>query len=49
MLRMEEATKLLDFNQKLDIGLLENIVGCLYASHGKIRFYRFLNTSNIFD
>lgn len=35
MLRMEEATKLLDFNQKLDIGLLENIVGCLYASHGK--------------
>lgn len=30
----EEARKLLDFNQKLDIGLLDNIVGCLYTSQG---------------
>ena len=31
----EQASKLLDFNQKLDIGLLDNIVGCLYASQGE--------------
>ena len=35
MLRMEEANKLLDFSQKLDIGLLDNIVGCLYNSQGE--------------
>lgn len=35
MLRTEEASKLLDFTQKLDIGLLENIVGCLYNSQGE--------------
>ena len=35
MLRMEEASKLLDFSQKLDISLLENIVGCLYNSQGE--------------
>lgn len=34
-LRMEEAQKLLDFTQKLDISLLENIVGCLYNSQGE--------------
>lgn len=34
LLNMEEARKLLDFSQKLDIGLLDNIVGCLYASQG---------------
>lgn len=34
MLSMEEARKLLDFNQRLDIGLLDNIVTCLYASKG---------------
>lgn len=32
---MEEASKLLDFSQKLDIGLLDNIVGCLYSSQGE--------------
>lgn len=31
----EEAKKLLDFNEKLDIGLLDNIVGCLYTSQGE--------------
>lgn len=35
LLRMEEASKLLDFSQKLDISLLENIVGCLYNSQGE--------------
>lgn len=35
MLRTEEASKLLDFSQKLDISLLENIVGCLYNSQGE--------------
>lgn len=35
MLSMEEASRLLDFNQKLDIGLLDNIVSCLYASKGE--------------
>lgn len=34
-LRMEEASKLLDFSQKLDIGLLDSIVGCLYNSQGE--------------
>lgn len=34
MLSMEEASKLLDFSQRLDIGLLDNIVGCLYTSKG---------------
>lgn len=35
MLNMEEASKLLDFTQKLDIGLLDNIVTCLYSSQGE--------------
>lgn len=35
MLTTEEAGKLLDFNQKLDINLLDNIVGCLYTSQGE--------------
>lgn len=34
LLNMEEASKLLDFSQKLDIGLLDNIVGCVYTSQG---------------
>uniref|UniRef100_U5ELY4 Exportin-1 n=1 Tax=Corethrella appendiculata TaxID=1370023 RepID=U5ELY4_9DIPT len=34
MIRMEEANKLLDFSQKLDIGLLDNIVGSLYNGQG---------------
>ena len=31
----EQASKLLDFNQKLDINLLDNIVGCMYSSEGQ--------------
>lgn len=31
----EQAAKLLDFNQKLDIGLLDNIVGSLYTGAGE--------------
>ncbi|KAJ4428918.1 exportin-1 [Periplaneta americana] len=31
----EEASKLLDFNQKLDIALLDNIVGCMYSGIGE--------------
>ncbi|XP_038215135.1 exportin-1 [Zerene cesonia] len=30
----QQASKLLDFNQKLDINLLDNIVGCLYSTVG---------------
>ncbi|XP_017879710.1 exportin-1 [Ceratina calcarata] len=31
----EQASKLLDFNQKLDITLLDNIVGCMYTGVGE--------------
>jgi hypothetical protein len=31
----EQASKLLDFNQKLDINLLDNIVGCMYSGIGE--------------
>jgi exportin-1 len=31
----EQASKLLDFNQKLDINLLDNIVGCMYSGVGE--------------
>lgn len=31
----EQASKLLDFNQKLDINLLDNIVGCMYSGTGE--------------
>lgn len=31
----EQASKLLDFNQKLDITLLDSIVGCMYSSVGE--------------
>ncbi|XP_043591428.1 exportin-1 [Bombus pyrosoma] len=31
----EQASKLLDFNQKLDITLLDNIVGCMYTGIGE--------------
>ena len=30
----EQAAKLLDFSQKLDINLLDNVVGCLYNGEG---------------
>lgn len=32
---MDQARKLLDFSQKLDIGLLDSIVNCLYNSQGE--------------
>lgn len=32
---MEEANKLLDFSQKLDISLLDSVVDCLYSSTGE--------------
>ena len=31
----EQASKLLDFNQKLDITLLDNVVGCMYTGIGE--------------
>ncbi|KAL1121954.1 hypothetical protein AAG570_003362 [Ranatra chinensis] len=31
----DQASKLLDFNQKLDINLLDNIVGCMYTGMGE--------------
>ncbi len=31
----EQAAKLLDFNQKLDINLLDNVVSCMYAGEGQ--------------
>ncbi|XP_067010066.2 exportin-1 [Anabrus simplex] len=31
----QEASKLLDFNQKLDINLLDNVVGCMYTGIGE--------------
>lgn len=31
----EEAARLLDFNQKLDINLLDNIVGAMYTGIGE--------------
>ena len=33
-LAQETVNKLLDFNQKLDIGLLDTVVGTLYAGSG---------------
>ncbi|XP_063242041.1 exportin-1 isoform X2 [Bacillus rossius redtenbacheri] len=32
---VEQASKLLDFNQKLDIGLLDNVVNCMYVGLGE--------------
>ena len=34
-LAQETVNKLLDFNQKLDIGLLDTVVGTLYAGSGE--------------
>ena len=31
----DQAAKLLDFNQKLDINLLDNVVSCMYAGEGQ--------------
>lgn len=30
-----EASKLLDFNQTLDINLLDNVIGCMYNGIGE--------------
>lgn len=30
-----EASKLLDFNQTLDISLLDNVIGCMYNGIGE--------------
>ena len=35
LVNMDEARKLLDFSQKLDISLLDSIVSCLYSSQGE--------------
>jgi len=32
---IEQAEKLLDFNQKLDINLLDSVVGCMYSAEGQ--------------
>lgn len=42
----EQASKLLDFEQKLDITLLDSIVGCMYAGVGEqVRhFFWFLSS-----
>ncbi len=34
LLAQETVNKLLDFNQKLDIGLLDTVVGTLYSGTG---------------
>lgn len=31
----EQASKLLDFTQRLDIQLLDSVVGCMYAGIGE--------------
>jgi hypothetical protein len=34
--RLEQARSLLDFNQKLDINLLDGIVQLMYNEHGEV-------------
>ena len=36
MHRIEQAKDLLDFNQKLDISLLDRVVNLMYTEHGDI-------------
>ena len=38
----EQASKLLDFDQKLDITLLDSIVGCMYSGAGEQVSYVFI-------
>lgn len=38
----DEAAKLLDFNQKLDINLLDNVVTCMYTADGQRVSFRHL-------
>ena len=46
----EQASKLLDFDQKLDITLLDSIVGCMYSGAGeqvtRSQLYDFFITKN---
>ena len=35
VLAQETVNQLLDFNRKLDIGLLDQVVGTLYQGHGE--------------
>ena len=39
MTTVEQAAVLLDFNQKLDINLLDNVVTCFYSSEGPEVFH----------
>jgi hypothetical protein len=32
---IEQASKLLDLSQRLDIGLLDTVVACMYNGHGQ--------------
>lgn len=43
MLADHAARQLLDFNQKLDINLLDNVVNCLYHGEGAQVIYMFKN------
>lgn len=43
MLADHAARQLLDFNQKLDINLLDNVVNCLYHGEGAQVEYMFGN------
>lgn len=45
MLADHAAQQLLDFNQKLDINLLDNVVNCLYHGVGPQVCYPFLSLS----
>ena len=33
---LEQGKSLLDFNQKLDINLLDNVVNLMYTEHGEV-------------
>lgn len=33
---LEQGKALLDFNQKLDINLLDNVINVMYTEHGEI-------------
>ncbi len=36
MMILEQAQNLLDFNQKLDINLLDGIINLMYTEHGDV-------------
>lgn len=39
----EQASKLLDFGQKLDITLLDTVVGCMYTGIGDQVYFYIIN------